>query len=341
MIGKCIAFAVPLLPCFAFGADPSVNLSVQIIPVASGPTPPIAAQTVGFTTIALNADFTQPLPTNWLGGCPNGPDGSATNTNDDTGHIWYNAIWWDKAEPCTSKQLADPKYGGTTLDIPWPVHYDPSTSNGHGMQTASWNWPLPASGSPSVGFSAPNSAYYEITARNEPAADSNVMNFITWAATGITGGDAGIEWDVMEMSGLGGGDGAIHNWGAGGTGGWMWTTFNAQGAGNDILHADPSYDPAKYNTYGLRTVSDGTNLRWCTYINNHLIRCGDLPGGLTAAEKNQRLFVLPGTACYPGNNNYSCPLEGQTQHIYIRSIRVFSCASWAATECNLSSIPGP
>jgi len=180
-----------------------------VTPVVASSIPPAAAE-AGFNTVALDSDFTRRLPKNWLGGCPNGADGSPTNTSDNTGHVWYNNTWWkSQANSCDVKQVTDPKYGGTVLDLAWRVHFQRTPGgDGHIIQSAGWNNPLPKSGSPSVGFAAPNNAYYEIIARVEPLVPSNVMNFVTWAVTGITGGDPGIEWDVMEIGGDGGGDAA-------------------------------------------------------------------------------------------------------------------------------------
>ena len=315
------------------------------IPAEPSLLPPPGAAAAGLTTLALNSDFTQPLPKNWLGGCPNGPDGSATDTNDNTGHIWYNNFWWGAgnqyARPCDVKKVTDRSFGGTILDLSWQVHHQGQPGgDGHTIQTAGWNWPLPSGGSPSVGFAAPNNAYYEMVARSEPRDDSNTMSYITWAVTGITGGDPGTEWDPVEIGGNGGGNGAIHNWGAGGTSNWIWTTFNGAGTGNDLKKAVPNYDPGAYHAWGLRTTSDGTSMVGCAYLDNVLIKCVDLPGGLTQAEKTQRLFVLTSTSCYGGNYNNSCPLEGKKQHSYIKSIRVWSCDKWQTTQCNRPVLRG-
>src|SRR6266513_5389338 len=83
-------------------AAESKNIDITVTHAAPGPVVPAGAQTVGFTTLALNSDFIQAMPKNWLGGCPNGADGSAVNTNDNTGHVWYQNIWWQsQKQPCS------------------------------------------------------------------------------------------------------------------------------------------------------------------------------------------------------------------------------------------------
>src|SRR5216683_4717012 len=55
--------AALLAPSLACDANPSADLSVQIVP-ASAPAVPAPAQAAGFTTQALNADFTSPAYAN-------------------------------------------------------------------------------------------------------------------------------------------------------------------------------------------------------------------------------------------------------------------------------------
>jgi hypothetical protein len=64
---KKLFFAAMLVaPSLAYSAD----LTVQVVPAASSPAVPAGAQAAGFTTLAANYDFTQPLPSNWLGCSP-------------------------------------------------------------------------------------------------------------------------------------------------------------------------------------------------------------------------------------------------------------------------------
>ena len=138
--------------------SPCIALAQSVPP----PSVPPNAASWGYTTLAFNSDFTQRLPTNWLGGCPNGADGSQAKTSDDTGHVWWNNIWWSKSyAPCDVAQVYDPVYGGLVLDIPWTV--DTATAYiAHSIQTASWDYNGGNVGA--VGASFPNSAYYEFTA---------------------------------------------------------------------------------------------------------------------------------------------------------------------------------
>jgi hypothetical protein len=72
---KLFFAAMLLAPSLAYGAD----LTVQVVPAASSPAAPAGAQAAGFTTLAANYDFTQPLPSNWLGCSP----------WDGQPHQWY------------------------------------------------------------------------------------------------------------------------------------------------------------------------------------------------------------------------------------------------------------
>jgi len=59
MVKKLYLITALFVPCLAYAADPSASLSVQVVPPQSGPTIPTQAAAQGYTTLALNADFTQ------------------------------------------------------------------------------------------------------------------------------------------------------------------------------------------------------------------------------------------------------------------------------------------
>jgi hypothetical protein len=68
---KKLFFAAMLrAPSLASSANPGTDLIVQVVPAALPPAVPAGVQPAGFTTLAANYDFTQPLPSNWLGYSP-------------------------------------------------------------------------------------------------------------------------------------------------------------------------------------------------------------------------------------------------------------------------------
>src|SRR5215468_9711446 len=77
MIARLFFMVALLLPFLAYG-DPSVDLSTNVIPATSAPAPAAAA---GFTTLALDPEFSQPQPNGWFA-CKGGP----------TGAKWYQGV---------------------------------------------------------------------------------------------------------------------------------------------------------------------------------------------------------------------------------------------------------
>ncbi len=57
MIKKLFFAAALLAPGLVYAADPSANLSVEIVPAGSDPAVPAQAAAAGFTTLAANFDF--------------------------------------------------------------------------------------------------------------------------------------------------------------------------------------------------------------------------------------------------------------------------------------------
>ena len=87
--------AALLMPGLAHGANPTADLSVQIVPAGSAPAVPAAAQAAGFTTLALNADFSQPeyAGSSWFD-C-----GGSENTDK----VWHqdDQLYNDGFPPCS------------------------------------------------------------------------------------------------------------------------------------------------------------------------------------------------------------------------------------------------
>jgi hypothetical protein len=291
-------------------------------------TPPGAA-TAGFTTLALNSDFTKQLSANWLGGCAIAGNGAPVNTSDAGAHNWWMNVWWSRTyQPCTVVQVSDPVFGGLTLDIPWTV--DTKTNNiGTAIQSQRWSSTRTV-GSSNDGVNFPNNAYYEITLRLSPVAPARWGSMFTWPVLAMTdGSQQGLEHDIIEedSGNLGVADSALHNWAASG-GGFLW-----EGVGTPGI--PPGFEATQYHTFGLRTTSDGTTLVSCSYINNVFQSCTGA-GIFTGNESKEREFLILQNFC--DYWNYSAPCNGNTgpQHLYVRSVRVWSCSSWQTTECNRS-----
>jgi hypothetical protein len=295
---------------------------------------PPGAAAAEFKTLALNSDFTLQLPPNWLGGCSVAGNGQPVTGffQDDSGHTWWQNIWWSQSyQPCNTVQRADPTFGGLVLDMPWIVDNGFNTV-GTVIETAAWDYRNAANGGYGQANSFPIGSYYEVVARMSPStANGTYMVLNTWCPDAIFNQNAGcaMEWDVMETDGnrLWLYDSAVHNWGTGGQGNWIkqpWTN----------LATGTNYDPSQYNTYGLRVTTDGQTAMGCTYINNVFQACGALPNGIGPNEVNARNFLVLQNACdYWNQTNGQCT-QGQEQHLYVKSVRVWSCATWQTTQCN-------
>ena len=121
--GLRVGAAIRLLPLnYLFGDFRSLDLGRLLLSAllaaasfargTGAQLPPPAAGSVGYTTLAMNSDFTQQLPENWLGGCPNSANGKPVNLGDNAGHTWFLNPWWSATyQRCSVRQASDPKYG--------------------------------------------------------------------------------------------------------------------------------------------------------------------------------------------------------------------------------------
>jgi hypothetical protein len=320
IVSKLLFTATALVPCIAYGASIDTSPPGSIPPVPAGATP------AGFTTLALNSDFRQKLASNWLGGCAAAGNGSPVNTNDTTGHTWWMNIWWSYTyQPCNVVQVADPVFGGTVLDIPWTVDIN-AENVGTVIQSAAWF----STGAPGTALTFPNNAYYEITLRIVPIAPGSWGGMFTWPLLAMTDSSkAGLEYDIIELDTgkLGASDAAVHNFGVSGNPGrFLWSGQRSPGLPSN-------FDPTQYHKFAVRTTSDGNSLSACAYIDDVFQNCIDAPGGITATEANEREFLIVQNACDYWNYSQPCA-SGQQQHLYVMSVRVWSCYLWQTTQCN-------
>jgi hypothetical protein len=373
MIKKLFFLAALLAPGLAYAANPSADLSVQVVPAGKTTTStqcpstaPAEAQKAGFTTMVLCEDFTQALPntagtgttTNWMG-CASGP-----------GQIWYFA----GAQPgCGNfKQEIDPTTGQLTMHIQFlrsQWHSDPNNSWG-------WNQIVTddqSSHTPGVGnyFAFPQASLMEITVRDNISALENPNGCNSSAEEGIfvttheaVAGTGFNEYDILEH--WNGGtpgtcasfliDAGLHNWNSGNKyAGCLWDGYSGGGGCNPSGVLPPGMQgnnnwTDSYHTYGILTTTDGSaTLEACGYIDHHLASCQQFPGGAA----NQCSLGGPGTignsngsGCYGQRNildltvgSYG-PQMVADEHDYIETIRVWSCPAWNAGGNPHISNPG-
>jgi hypothetical protein len=313
----------------------------------SGPTPPPEAKAAGFLTLAANYDFSTPFyanTANWL---------DCDNTNPNV--PWHKgAVGSLSPVPCNESVGADPQYGGQVLDMKWLNSYGSiSGAGGSGgndafvsMMTAMKGangtsyWPGP------VTASFPN-MYVESTYRSDNVAVSyqndGPSGVWTWQETGGDGGGwSPIELDLGELyNGFSGtpkgfADGATHQWwnsskGYSNQGGADWTTW--QSTTNGKVPAGYSIDT--YHKYGALLTSDGaTSIYECHFIDDVLQNCFNVTSFMDPSGYAARTFLLVWIGAYPVTGADGGLQFGENKNLYVKYIRVWSCASWANSECN-------
>ena len=313
MIKKLFFMAALLAPGLAYGGNPSANLSVQIVP--SGPAVPAAAQAAGFTTLAANYDFSQPFyatQSNWLD--------CGANNDSLPWHVGNPGISLTEF-PCNINQRADPVTGDTVMDFQYLTSYNSYGQTGQfntiGAQTIN-------NGTGTVTVSFPN-FYVEAAYRVGPpycgSHNAGGPNGVwSWGTVGP------LEMDFTELwtSDCGYGDAA-----------------GANHANNSPLPGYASYQPnnlppgwiqTAYHRYGTLLTSDGsTSAKACFFVDDILQSpaCGE--ANFTPGQYASRNYLIASAT------NLTPPLP-QNIDLYIKYIRVWSCASWATGHCDGSTL---
>jgi hypothetical protein len=284
----------------AVGTSPSVDVPITISP--SGPTPPPGAVAAGFTTLAANYDFTQTLPSNWLD----------CGTGDGAEHQWYQGVWWAGSPMVPCNVLITTDGGSQVIDLQWKPSMKSTAANGEALNITT----MSKDTSKVVTF--PNNAYYEIEVRyaptvNNPECGSPLTGGWMYNTKFLTGTGSNWEVDIIETYGncFGSYDG---NFAARG---YIWQGTSSLPAG---------YDPTQYNKYAVRLTSDGTAVKGCSYINNSFISCNGNAGADVIGLRN---FLILNNGQGSQTNN----AIRQTD-MFVRHYRVWSCATWATTNCN-------
>ena len=269
-----LLFAAALfLPSLAHGADPSANLSVQVVPPGSGPTLPPQAAAQGFTTLALNADFSQGIDID----C----EGAGKETQE---HQWYTGMQGVVASDCGTGlnpatnpngpimwPFKDPVTGDTVVNIRRTTTPSTSTYQGNmggvlgrvGITTKSFFY--------NHGTSYPINLYVECVERIWPV---DVMGM--WSNCWGGGNAQNLEEiDLNEIHSSGSQDYGNPNalW-------WKWDQCGgcAEGPGVRIITAEPNWRPDdRYHKYGILVYqTSATNVRFCGYIDDIQVGCHDV-----------------------------------------------------------------
>jgi hypothetical protein len=194
------------------------------------------------------------------------------------------------------------------LNLQWLPSY-PSA----GFQSTMEMRTVSADGTPSRGLDFPN-AYYEVVYRVPQNTPENTPSFQPYQAFWVYfRGPAAVEYDFVENYGTLE-SAAWHDWSRSGAGNSIWNESNL-----------PGFDSTQYHTYAGRITSDGnTATAFCGYVDNVLRGTCQDPG--TSVHNSRRFLII-------NNGPYSNSIPA-AMNLYVKTIRVWSCASWQTTMCN-------
>jgi hypothetical protein len=321
MMKKLLFMAALLVPGLAYGQNPSADLSVQVVPgsdppgivcaigpnTTAGPTGVAATdtQTAGFTTCALNSDFSNSFFANfdnWMAG-DNGC-GHATTP------IWYNSV----NTPCSDYNIVTDGSNGTVLKISL-TNADLSAG-----RIASQLISQPGSGS---GQPYPMATYVELRARIVPGSPLNGsgQNLVWQSFLAPPSGSTLTSFVEENLA-----EGYFNPLGFAGS-------FNATGVSNfnenlqTALELCPTgcgnFDPTVMHTYGALSTTDGNQaLSWCLYADR-------VPGTYTKLGCYNNTGVTPAVLPWRAHQMYilEAGYNGPVD-VYVEYFRVWSCSTW-------------
>jgi hypothetical protein len=323
----CLAFVIGWSGAAyaATGTSPPVNVPITIS--SSGLTPPTEAANAGFTTLAANYDFSQPLyavQSNWL-------DCVGNNAS----------VPWHKGAPgvisnvpCNINQAVDPSGGQTVMALKYLNSYSSYANSGLGnyvsMQTVT-NGGANQGGTTTPSF--PN-MYVEAVYRIDNVSSTGASgNDGVWDWQTTPGSSAGaIEFDFGELYGNNAGDSGTGNWGNAHAGGFIWTSWSTPcGSRNCNLYVPSGWSADTYHKYGGLITSDGATAVWnCAFIDDVLQQCVN-PSALSSQYFNREWLIA-----WVGSN--TAGFYPPDTNLYIQYIRVWSCANWVSQMCNGPSL---
>lgn len=277
-------------------------------------TPPAMATNAGFTTLALNLDFSGATPSSWKGTSYNATALSSwldTGGNDGTKpmHCLNNS---GVPSNCSDMSIAtDPADGKGSLLIPWKTSYavNAGSNTSNGMNST-------GNVSSTQGATYPMTAYYQITMRldQDPSGSTTTPGAAFWT---YDSGDYGTaeEFDFVEM--------------------YPGPGFSAAAHGFDFFgYADQTtfpQDDTHYHTYSFLQTWDGNTSHnpWGCWLfdqtfkpspgNGAPINCNVYNYGGDTTGQGIRLKLITNAQGDSSVSNYT---------MYVRDIQVWSCSAW-------------
>jgi hypothetical protein len=315
MIRKLFFTAALLMPGLAYSANPSTNLTVQIAPAGSDPAVPTEAANAGFTTLAANFDFSQPLyatQSNWL---------DCVGTN--------NSLPWHKGSPgvtntvpCNVHQVVDPVTGQTVMDLQRLLSYNGppiGVTNGEAIQTCSDGgdkWGGTCTAFPYM--------YLETVYRIDAASTHQNGGVYTWQTSPGGSSDQPLEFDLGELYNTTFGSNGYHNY-INNNAAFFWDS----NPGDNNL--PPGWSPTTYQKYGMLITSDGrTSVMACSFVGDRLQKCYNV-GAQSPQYANLNWLVA-------AIGDDATNAINATINLYIQYIRVWTCANRTTTTCNGSTL---
>jgi hypothetical protein len=374
MLKNVFFLAALLAPGLAYGGNPSADLSVQVTPGGTTSTQcpstaPAEAVHVGFTAMVLCNDFTQPLPNS---------AGTTTDPNywgcvgHGTGGVLNGQVWWPQSSSVGCSDF-DQEVDSTTGQLTQHIQF---LASQYAPGVVGWNQYATDDGSgnhvPGQGhyLAFPLASLIEYTIRDNLSSHQNCgsnQNSDWWNGVHESQSGVGVfERDVIENYGPGmpgvcqnwTGFSALHNWNVGGQGSLIWGALG----GCPQAIANKCTDPTwfnHYHTYGMLTTTDGsTGISNCGYVDHIFMGCAQFNGDhfCLAGSPNQagcygereQLTMIVGSDGQGCNTVADCTANPRNNtgvppgdiHVYIESIRVWSCPAWNAGGDPRISNPG-
>lgn len=282
-------------------------------------TIPGPATKAGLTYCAANFDFSQALPANFFG--------LYNGTYANSGSTFYQVDVDAGVNILAGNNIgqnSDPSTGRLT----WHIHWDHTLCLPHCSSTSGTRglYAFQTQSGPCCGLlDFPQGHYVEVRFRfgtpgpwgfNNQAPDMAVWEWSSAHSSGASGNS--IERDWMEVgpdAGTGSGsDSATHLWGTAGSGGSQFNCCNINGIGGF---------GGVYHTVGMLATTNGTNTtETCFFLDGALQAACAPDGASTTAVQNFRQYLIVWFGNYSVDND-----------LYIDYMRVFSCPSWATTQC--------